>query len=149
MTEGRLTRAGFRHDVELFKDREAAFLRLVRERNVYVEIKSDQDCSRGRSTGNVFVEYRQDPTGSGIYKPSGISKTEADYWVEEFDEDCWLITPTPRIRYLVKYWGRHGKKSNGGDHHRFKGVLVPIASIVYPMKYGIVIPAKQEAKETA
>lgn len=141
MTEGRQTRAGAKHDIILFQDREAVFLRLVREQNVYVEVKSDQDCSRGRDTGNVFVEYEQDPRGWGIWKPSGICATTADYWVEEFDYDCWLVTPTSRVRYLFNYWRQHGRTVLGGDFNRHRGVLVPINSIVRPSTHGLVIPS--------
>ena len=134
MTEGRLTRAGARHDIELFADREAAFLSLVRERNVFVEVKSDQ---RTRDTGNVFVEYAQDTLGCGIWKASGIAASDADYWVEEFDEDCWIVVPPRRIRILVKHWARRGRKRRGGDFNHHKGVIVPVASIVYPLGSGV------------
>ncbi len=140
MTKGRLTRAGFKYDLEIFRDQEAAFLRLVTERNVYVEVKSDQQCSRGYESGNVFVEYRQDPEGTGLYRPSGISTTQADYWAEEFDDDCWVVTPVERIRYLLKHWHGRGRRRYGGDNDRFKGVLIPITSIVYPKQHGISIP---------
>jgi hypothetical protein len=119
----------------------------VCDRNVYVEVKSDQHACRGKDTGNVFVEFEQDTKGVGIWKPSGVSVTQADYWAEEFDYDCWLVTPTARIRWLVEYWRQKEPRRVrlGGDFNHHRGALVPVSSIVRPSVRGIVIPSEATA----
>jgi hypothetical protein len=133
VTKGRQTRAGFKFDVLIGEDAERRWLTTT---EATCEVKSDK---RAQETGNIFVEYRQ-PDGTGGHKPSGISVTEAQYWVEEFDYDCWIAVPPQRMKRLVRYWGEHGMKRNGGDFNNYKGVLVPLRSIVYPAGDGIEVP---------
>ena len=87
-----------------------------------VEVKSDRMASK---TGNIFIE---------VYsrgKESGISTTEAAYWIYRIDDkDLAIIISTKRLKELVKYfYGKNGFK-NGGDNDTSKGVLIPLNSML-------------------
>ena len=88
-----------------------------------VEVKSD---AIARRTGNLFIEYRQKG------RPSGISVTEADYWAFEYDDDCWLVVPTDRLREVARgiYANHPERRRRGGDFNQYEGVLVPIHQLI-------------------
>jgi len=123
MTEGN-TRAGFDLDLRQFQQRETALAMVLMSRGVNT-IEHKRDCGTVR-TGNLFVEYRQ-PSG-----PSGIATTTADQWAFEYDENCWLLVPTDRLRALCRVAYQRGKVTTGGDRNRYHGVLLPIKWLVPP-----------------
>lgn len=118
---GALTREGFDIELRYGEAREDAFVWVLYEADVAIktiEHKSDLACRR---TGNVFVEYRQKG------RPSGISTTQSDYWATEFDDDCWVIIPTKRMKQIARRAMRDkGRRTRGGDFNNYEGVLVPI-----------------------
>src|SRR3954454_12200058 len=114
MSEG-LAREGFDVDLRHGLARENALVHLLLR--AHVEVKSDGRCAE---TGRLFIEYRHNG------RPSGIAVTTADRWAFEFDEDCWLIVPTNRLRAIARLAYRRGRIARGGDHNRSEGVLVPI-----------------------
>jgi hypothetical protein len=80
-------------------------------------------------TGNICIEYRQDG------KPSGISVTQADYWVHELKRDgstlCYLMFPIQRLKELAGAAFLNGNfRENGGDRGRFCNVLIPLSDIL-------------------
>lgn len=115
MTKG-LSRSGFDIDLNDGIEREAALAHLLKYGKV--EVKSDKIC---RQTGNIFIEYRQKG------QPSGIAVTTADYWAIEYDDDCWLIIPTAKLKAITRLAYRDKKKRrSGGDFDNFDGILVPV-----------------------
>ena len=92
--------------------------------NKKIEVKSER--SWWRKTGNIAIEYESRG------KPSGVYKTESDYWFHRLELDegefCTLVFPTPIIRKIVdKYKDKLTK--NVGDNNTSKCVLVPIKKI--------------------
>ena len=118
--------AGFDIDLREGQKREDALAYVLRLAKV--ELKCDRMC---RQTGNVFVELQQ----KGRW--SGLATTESEFWAFEIDDQCWLIVPTAVLRDIVRLIWREnrarGRKAmvSGGDFNRYKGVLVPIARLVY------------------
>lgn len=110
-----LAREGFDLDLRHGQAREQALVHeLLGSR---VEVKSDARC---RHTGNLFVEYRH----RGV--PSGVSATIAQRWAFEYDDDCWLIVPTDRVRDLARRALAEDRRALGGDFDRSEGALVPV-----------------------
>lgn len=129
MTAGK-TRAGFDIDLRIFQQVEASLAMTLMSRGTYtVEVKADQGCA-GRwtrpATGNLFVEYKQ-PSGR-----SGIATTTADTWAFEYDDNCWLLVPTQKLRTWCRIAYKQGRHTPGGDDNKYHGVLLPIRWMVPP-----------------
>ena len=81
---------------------------------IKIEIKSDRQASH---TNNLAIEYECNR------QPSGISVTEADYWIYfivfEDHEECYKI-PIEDLKNIVKTC----RKVSGGDGNRSKMYLV-------------------------
>ena len=80
-------------------------------------------------TGNICIEYQQNG------KPSGISVTDADYWVHELSRDgdalCYLMNPITRLKELARAAYADGRyHQGGGDGGRFCNVLIPLSEIL-------------------
>ena len=85
-----------------------------------VEVKSDR---RALATGNLYIEVYSRS------KPSGISTTDADYWIYKIEGiDTAIIIPTSRLKELVKKHHK-GLFKHGGDNDTSRGVLVPIKEL--------------------
>jgi hypothetical protein len=81
-----------------------------------VEVKND---SMAHKTGNMFIEvYSRN-------KPSGISTTEADYWLYKINDSA-IIISTPKLKELVRKFYRENGFTKGGDSDTSLGVLVPL-----------------------
>lgn len=114
-----LARAGFDLDLRHGEAREDALVHALLQARV--EAKSDAKCRR---TGNLFIEYRYRG------QPSGVSTTTADRWAFEFDDDCWLLVPTERVRDAARRALAEERRAVGGDYDRSEGALVPIRWLV-------------------
>ncbi len=110
-----LARCGFDIDLRDGEAREAAFVHVFLKDKV--EHKRDYKCAH---TGNLFVEYAHKG------RPSGIAITTADYWAFEYEENCWLVVPTERLKRVARAAYRAGRRVKGGDGKRYDGVLVRI-----------------------
>ncbi len=119
MTKG-LSGSGFDLDLRYGKEREDALAYLLGG-NIKIEVKADLQC---RKTGNLFVEYAQRG------RPSDIAVTQADYWAFEYDDNCWLIVPTERLKVLARRAYKEGRRAMGGDYNNYAGVLLPINWLV-------------------
>ena len=79
-----------------------------------IEVKSDRQAS---STGNLAIEYECNN------KPSGISSSEADFWIYFIvfpdRDECYKI-PTNELKEIIKPC----KKVVGGDRNLSKMYLV-------------------------
>lgn len=88
-----------------------------------VEVKSDR---LAHETGRIYIE---------VYsrgKPSGISTTQADYWIYRIeDKDTAIIVPVNRLRELVRRnFGYTNKFVKGGDNDSSLGVLIPLDKLL-------------------
>lgn len=108
-------------DISLAKGglREDAFANVLFKATV--EVKSNP---KGKETGNFFLEFRQRG------KPSGIALTKAEFWAIEFDDDCWIILPTERLKRVGRRIFREFPQlvRMGGDNQN-EGVLIPLAEL--------------------
>ena len=89
-----------------------------------IEVKSER--SWWKKTGNIAIEYEYRG------KPSGIYKTESDYWFHRLElkegEFCTLVFTTKVLKGIVdKYKGKLTK--NVGDNKASKCVLIPFKEI--------------------
>ncbi len=110
-----IAREGFDLDLRHGQAREDALVHTML--GAHVEVKAD---SLARRTGNVFIEFRHNG------RASGLSVTTADRWAIEYDDDCWLIVPTDRVRDLARRALAEERRAVGGDHNASEGALVPL-----------------------
>ena len=93
-----------------------------------IEVKTERDI--WKTTGNITVEYKRDSS------LSGISNTEADYWVHNlvYKDEMILsfIFPVERLRKTMKKMVKNGsaKMISGGDYNKSKLVLLPIKDLI-------------------
>jgi len=89
-----------------------------------IELKTEN--YQWEKTGNICIEIKQRG------EPSGISVTEADYWVHELQREgetlVYLMFPVDRLKELCKTAGTVRKA--GGDGGRFTNVTIPIRDIL-------------------
>lgn len=90
--------------------------------NAKVEVKTD---SLAHKTGNAFIE---------VYsrgKQSGISTTEAEYWVYRIESSgSAIVIPVTRLKELVKKYHQLNGFAKGGDDNTSLGVLVPLIDMI-------------------
>jgi len=112
-----------RFDISLGKAElfEQEFSKALAEKKL--ELKTEVDW--WQKTGNICIEFWDRG------KPSGISTTEADYWVQELrDKDgtvCYLVFPTPVLKKIMDKSGR--LKEGIGDDRGVNAVLIPLKNI--------------------
>jgi hypothetical protein len=92
-----------------------------------IELKSE--TWQWEQTGNIAIEYACDG------KPSGISTTEADFWVHELRRDdeslVYLMFPIERLKALARVAFRKGHyRKGGGDGGRFDVIVLPLSEIL-------------------
>lgn len=86
-----------------------------------IEVKRDFKASR---TGKVFVEF------FCRGKPSGIDRTEADYWAFVIDGGFVIILPTKALKEIVELHKEKGWVMSGGDNNVSQGALVKVERLV-------------------
>jgi hypothetical protein len=84
-----------------------------------VEVKTDRLAHK---TGNVFIEYESRG------KPSGISTSDAHYWIYIIDESkSAIILDVNILKDKLRAFHKEGRYlMNGGDNDTSKGFLIPI-----------------------
>ena len=112
-------------DLAYGQDREKRVAAIFDTDKFKVEVKTERDW--WYKTGNIAIEVES------YGKPSGISVTEADYWVHILADGqkdyCRLIFDTDTIRTLTKNY--YHTLKNVGDGKRSKVVLIPLAEIFH------------------
>ena len=109
----------FNHDLS-FGEESEDWVKSLFTGKFKVEVKSDR---RALATGNLYIEVYSRS------KPSGISTTDADYWIYKIEGiDTTIIIPTSRLKELVRAHHK-GLFKHGGDHDSSRGVLIPIKEI--------------------
>jgi hypothetical protein len=92
--------------------------------NKKVEVKSDR---RTQETRNVYIEY----WSRG--KPSGISTTQADYYVYKIAEDTAFIISTEQLKKRLKELLEQSKARmnvKGGDNNTSLGILCKLTDLI-------------------
>ena len=93
-----------------------------------IEVKTERDI--WKKTGNIVIEYKNGNT------PSGISITEAEYWVHNItykDKMVFsFIFPVEKLKKVIKEMTKKGftAKASGGDFGKSKMILLPIRKLV-------------------
>jgi hypothetical protein len=93
-----------------------------------IEVKTERDI--WADTGNIAIEIRSRG------KPSGLSTTEAKWWIQVFtvDEDVkfMLMFRVDNLRKAVKYLyiNELAPKVNGGDDNTSELILVPLSTLL-------------------
>jgi hypothetical protein len=93
--------------------------------NKKIEVKTDARLSK--KTGNAYIEY--ECRG----KKSGISTTEADYWVFKLADERAIVIGVEELKARVRELIRGGKARygvKGGDNDLSLGVLVKIRDLI-------------------
>ena len=113
----------FRWDLKRGQDAEKWFGGLLT--GDCIEVKRD---FRAHATGNVFVEF--ECRG----KPSGISTSEAIYWVfiygpNELDLRCVLL-PLEVLKEKAREKIKEGRITLGGDSNLSKAVLIALPELL-------------------
>jgi hypothetical protein len=112
----------FRFDLEVGKEGERLVDNIFKSKRL--EVKRDFWIGR---TGNIAIEYES--RGN----PSGISTTQAEYWViifaKEYEEKVILILETERLKEVARKYLRDGKIKKMGDSNTSTCVLIPLAEI--------------------
>jgi hypothetical protein len=110
-------------DLKYGKDREKRVASLLAKNKNKIEVKTERHW--WHKTGNIAIEieYRG--------KPSGLSVTEADYWVHILAKGkkdyCKLIFDVPTLKKIVNKW--KSKVRMVGDNNASKCVLIPLSKI--------------------
>lgn len=90
-----------------------------------IEVKTDRLTHK---TGNIAIEIR--------YKgnPSGLSTTEADYWITNIYKDdtitSSIITNVKSLKENIKNNWNNYRKVHGGDDDQSLIVLIPLAKFI-------------------
>jgi len=92
-----------------------------------IELKSEQ--WQWERTGNLAIEFRR------AGRPSGISVTEADYWVHELKRDGetigYFMFPVERLKVLCREAYRQGHvRLNCGDDNLSDVVLISLKDLL-------------------
>jgi hypothetical protein len=113
----------FEHDLKIGESAEDWVNELFNGNSKKIEVKVDYIAHK---TGNVFIEY------SSRGKPSGISTTDADYWIYRIEEaDCAIILEVNRLKEKLRTYYKNGMYiKNGGDDDTSIGFLVPIVELL-------------------
>lgn len=89
------------------------------------ELKRDE---RGRRTGNIYVEFEADPGRTGIWLPSGIRTTEADWWAFKLGY-VFVLVPTEHLKHV---FAKHQKNVANQPHGSAptRGVVLKLNSLI-------------------
>ena len=74
-------------------------------------------------TNNIFIEYES------RNKPSGISKTKADYYCIVIKNIFHLI-PTQLLKQKCRKYIGTDRDKLGGDNNTSKGIVLPVTEII-------------------
>jgi hypothetical protein len=90
-----------------------------------IEVKTDSWIYK---SGNIAIEYES------RNKPSGISKSEADYWAiifsGDYKDEIILIIKSNRLKDICREYYKKGNIKTMGDNNTSKAVLIPIKEIL-------------------
>ena len=92
------------------------------DKNLYMEVKTDNYVDNENDTGNIAIEIRYRG------KPSGISTTKADWWIYYMPEisfnNLWMME-CDKLKRSIKENIKDLKVVKGGDNNWSELVLIP------------------------
>lgn len=109
----------FRYDLKLGQIKEKELGDILNDKSI--EVKTDLKAAE---TGSVFVEYESRG------KPSGISKTEADYYCFVVSKDSFILIKTEKLKEKCRKFLNTNLDLNGGDNNTSKGILLPLLQLL-------------------
>jgi hypothetical protein len=90
-----------------------------------IEVKRDSWIYK---SGNIAIEYES------RNKPSGIAKSEADYWAiifsGDYKDEIILIIKENRLKDICRTYYKKGNIKSMGDNNTSKAILIPITEIL-------------------
>ena len=105
----KINQSKFDLDLSIGNDGERMFLEIITAGTV--EVKSEQ--GRWAVSGNICIER------ASYGRPSGLEKTESDYWVQNLMVDgkhyATIVFPTEVLKKIVEV--ENPKEISGGDHN--------------------------------
>lgn len=107
----------FRYDLKVGQVKEEELAKILNSKTI--EVKYDLQAL---TTGNVYVEYESRG------KPSGISKSIADYYCFCFGDTFHLIE-TPTLKERCREYLNTDRDKKGGDNNTSKGILLPLREL--------------------
>tara|TARA_R100000951_G_scaffold111133_1_gene109796 strand:- start:955 stop:1311 length:357 start_codon:yes stop_codon:yes gene_type:complete len=109
----------FRYDLKLGQIKEKELGDILNDKSI--EVKTD---FKAAETGSVFVEYESRG------KPSGISKTESDYYCFVVSKDSFILIKTEKLKEKCRKFLNTNLDLNGGDNNTSKGILLPLLQLL-------------------
>ena len=92
------------------------------DKNLYMEVKTDNYVDDNNDTGNIAIEIRYRG------KPSGISTTKSDWWIYYMPDisvnNLWMM-PCDKLKRFIKENIKDLKVVKGGDNNWSELVLIP------------------------
>jgi hypothetical protein len=90
-----------------------------------IEVKRDSWIYK---SGNIAIEYES------RNKPSGIAKSQADYWAiifsGDYKDEIILIIKANRLKEICREYYKKGNIKTMGDNNTSKAILIPITEIL-------------------
>tara|TARA_R110001606_G_scaffold47617_2_gene121329 strand:- start:838 stop:1209 length:372 start_codon:yes stop_codon:yes gene_type:complete len=106
--------SNFRYDLKVGQVAEKQVADLLQDKKI--EVKRDL---KAKTTGNLYIEYESRG------KPSGISRSEADYWCFAF-ENLFIFIETTKLKEMIEPMKGSSMDKRGGDKNSSKGILLPL-----------------------
>jgi len=107
----------FKYDLKVGQIKEEELGSIFKDK--LIEVKHDLQAL---DTGNVYVEYYSRG------KPSGISKTQSDYYCFAFGTTFHLIA-TNELKAKCRKYINTNRDKKGGDSNTSKGILLPMTEL--------------------
>lgn len=111
--------SNFKYDLEVGQIKEIELGKILN--NKKIEVKTDL---QGAKTGNVYVEYQS------RNKPSGIAKTESDYYCFVISDYSFFFIKTSELKIKCRKYLNTDRDKRGGDNNTSKGILLPIIELI-------------------
>ena len=108
----------FRYDLKIGQEYETLLSEVIEST---IEVKRDFKCY---DTGNLFVEYESRG------KKSGISTTQAKWWVYWFSKTRSILIETSELKQLCRKYVGTSRDILGGDSNTSKGILLPMEDLI-------------------
>lgn len=109
----------FKFDLLLGQLAEKSLAEVLTDKRI--EVKRDFAALK---TNNVFIEY------NSRGNPSGISKTEADYYCFVLSDKQYIIIETEDLKERCRKYIKTNRDVVGGDNNTSKGILLPLKDLI-------------------
>jgi hypothetical protein len=113
----------FRYDLKVGQIGEELLHNILH--NKTIEVKRDSWIYK---SGNIAIEFES------RNKPSGIAKSEADYWCFIFsggyEDEIMVLIKSTRLKNICREYYKLGKIKSMGDNNTSKAVLIPVTEIL-------------------